>query len=166
MVETGWCVKKPPAPRGQSCHARPEVLNFGGGFFYALLHCRHLANIARMGEGGRAFFTHQPVSRYWGVALSICTANDPLCQSGHYNGDRISCHTTQHVSGCDMLAAESGRYQIRREYSIPDTTSLSIARRLHDDDKRSKQPICHRAHFVYKQLQVQHKIPAMSRVHA
>ena len=106
------------------------------------------------------------LSRYCGVAFSICTANDPLCQSGHYNGDRISCHTKQHVSGCDMLAAESGLYQIRREYSIPDTTSVSFARRLHDDDKRSKQPICHTAHFVYKQLQVQHKIPAMSRVHA
>ena len=110
MIETGWCVKKAPCPpRVQSCHARPEVLKFGGGFFYALLHCRHLANIALMGGRGRAFFTHQPVSRYRGVASSICTANDQLCQSGHYSGDRISCHTTNHVSGCDMLVAESGR---------------------------------------------------------
>ena len=101
--------KSPLPPRVQSCHARPEVLKFGGGFFYALLHCRHLANIALMGGRGRAFFTHQPVSRYRGVASSICTANDQLCQSGHYSGDRISCHTTNHVSGCDMLVAESGR---------------------------------------------------------
>ena len=91
--------KSPLPPRVQSCQSCSEVPNFGGGFFYALLYCRHVANIARMGGRGRAFFTHQPVSRSRGVALSTCTANHQLCQSGHYNGDRISCHTRSHVSG-------------------------------------------------------------------